>query len=134
MYNKFISFMPFRWTRLYMLQIYLCFLKKNGKPFILIYIYTSAIDLLLGNNWYGVSFEKGCSFAIAADSLQFFVIRPKNFYSFWGEGGQILTPSPWHSIKAFMCLNKTTNANMCLKIWPKPLCAYNVLKFKNNWK
>ena len=38
----------------------------------------------------------------------------------------------WHSIKALMYFNKITKAFMCLQIWPKPLCAYNVLKLKNN--
>ena len=29
-----------------------------------------------------------------------------------------------------LCLFFTAKAFMCLKIWPKPLCAYDVLKFK----
>ena len=32
-----------------------------------------------------------------------------------------------------MCLNKT-KAFMCLKIWSKPLCAYDVLKLKKTLK
>ena len=39
------------------------------------------------------------------------------------------------SVEAFtehkLCLKKITKAFMCLKIWPNPLRAYDVLKFKN---
>ena len=34
--------------------------------------------------------------------------------------------------KQILCLFFTTKAFMCLKIWPKPFCAYDVLKFKND--
>ena len=34
--------------------------------------------------------------------------------------------------KHILCLFFTTKAFMCLKIWPKPFCAYDVLKFKND--
>ena len=33
-----------------------------------------------------------------------------------------------------LCLFFKAKSFMCLKIWPKPLCAYYVVKFKNNWK
>ena len=29
-----------------------------------------------------------------------------------------------------LCFKKTTKAYMCLKIWPKPLCAYHVQKYR----
>ena len=42
------------------------------------------------------------------------------------------------SAKAFpkhkVWFKKFTKAFMCLKIWSNPLCAYDVLQLKNNWK